>query len=90
MTTKVVNIKKEKYDVYIGRPSIYGNPFKIGIDGNREEVIKKYKEWFDKQIQTNIIFKRKIHSLKGKILGCFCKPLSCHGDIIAEYLNKND
>ena len=40
---KVVNLRNEKYDVYIGRGSPFGNPFKIGIDGTRLEVIEKYK-----------------------------------------------
>lgn len=88
--TKVVHCKKEKYDVYIGRPAYFGNPFEIGIDGNREEVIEKYKDWFVMQIKTNNVFRKQLDKLKGKTLGCWCKPKDCHGDIIAEYLNKND
>lgn len=42
---RVVHCKKEPYDVYIGRPSKWGNPFVIGKDGTREEVIAKYAEW---------------------------------------------
>ena len=41
--TRVVNCKKEPYDVYIGRPSKWGNPFKIGRDGSRQEVILNIK-----------------------------------------------
>jgi hypothetical protein len=87
--TKVVHCKKEKYDIYIGRPSIFGNPFTIGKDGTRKEVIDKYRIYFTRQIDTNIIFKREVQKLNGKILGCWCKPKNCHGDIIAEYLNDN-
>ena len=43
--TQVVNLKKDKYDVYIGRPSFWGNPFSIGKDGNRDEVIEKYENY---------------------------------------------
>ncbi len=55
LITVVVNIKKTKeYDVYIGRrmyghwdsDGYFGNPFIIGKDGTREEVIKKYKIYF--------------------------------------------
>mgnify|MGYP001558162244 CR=1 FL=1 len=86
--TKVVNIYKNKYDIYIGRPNYFGNPFVIGIDGTRKTVIKLYKEWFYKEIKINSIFKTKILELKGKILGCYCSPKECHGDIITEYLNN--
>jgi hypothetical protein len=89
MNTKlVVNLRKEKYDVYIGRGSIFGNPFHIGKDGNREEVIEKYKKYFEKRIAEDCKFKNAVLSLKGKVLGCYCKPLKCHGDVIAEYLDS--
>ena len=81
----VVHCKKSKYDVYIGRPSIWGNPFTIGKDGNRLEVIQKYKEWL--YTQSNLL--SKIKELRGKILGCWCAPKKCHGDILAELANKD-
>jgi hypothetical protein len=81
--TKVVNCKKEKYDVYIGRPSLYGNPFVIGRDGTREEVIEKYRIWI--LTQPDLIEKAK-QELKDKVLGCFCKPLACHGDVLVELI----
>jgi hypothetical protein len=49
MFTRVVNVKKDRYDIFIGRPSIWGNPFIIGKDGNRSEVIRKYKKWIINQ-----------------------------------------
>jgi hypothetical protein len=79
---KVVHCKKEPYDVYIGRPSKWGNPFVLGKDGNREEVIKKYAEW----ISTNYALRDDLHELKGKVLGCWCAPQPCHGDILIELL----
>lgn len=87
MRTRVANKYKEKCDVYIGRPSIFGNHFKIGIDGNREEVIEKYRAYFYKRLESDRHFKLEVLSLRGKVLGCFCKPLPCHGDVIVEYLN---
>lgn len=87
MKTIIVNLKKDKYDVYIGRGSRWGNPYKIGIDGTREEVIQKFKKYFENTVaMADPMWKFELMELKGKRLGCFCKPLACHGDIIAEYL----
>lgn len=81
---KVVNLRKEKYDVYIGRGSKWGNKFVIGRDGNREEVIRKYREW----ILKNNDLLNSLEELKGKRLGCFCKPKACHGDVLVELVEK--
>lgn len=89
MKTRIVNLRKEKYDVYIGRPSQFGNPFEIGRDGTRSEVIEKYKVWFYERLE-NPQYKNQVLQLKGKTLGCFCKPSACHGDIIVDYLDKED
>ncbi|MFZ2449765.1 MAG: DUF4326 domain-containing protein [Methylovulum miyakonense] len=89
LLTKVVNIdRKEPYDVYIGRGSDWGNPYAIGIDGNREEVIRKYQYDFERGFLKGD--KQKLLALKGKALGCHCKPAACHGDILANYLNSLD
>jgi hypothetical protein len=70
--------------VYIGRPSIYGNPFTIGKDGTREEVISKYIQY----LKNNKSLVRKIvKDLKGKDLVCYCHPLKCHGDILLKLAN---
>lgn len=89
MLATVVNIKKQEYDVYIGRPSIFGNPFVIGYDGDRSEVIEKYRSAFYQRLKYDSEFRGAIEGLRGKRLGCYCHPLPCHGDIIAEYLNKS-
>jgi hypothetical protein len=87
--TRVVNVdKNEKYDVYIGRGSDWGNPYAIGIDGDREEVIRKYQYDFDKGYLKSS--KEQLLKLRGKVLGCHCKPAACHGDILANYLNSLD
>jgi len=78
--TKVVHCKKEEYDTYIARPSKWGNPFKIGIDGDRKEVIEKYRNWLMEQPELLAA----LPEIKGKILGCWCKPEECHGDVLAE------
>lgn len=81
----VVNLRYDYYDVYIGRPSKWENPFRIGVDGNRKEVLRKYYNYFLKE--TNLF--DDLEELSGKRLGCFCKPLDCHGDILRnQLLNK--
>lgn len=76
----VVHCRKSKYDVYIGRPSKWGNPFEIGKDGDRFEVLKKYKEWIVEQPGLMA----DLHELDGKVLGCWCRPKPCHGNILAD------
>ena len=83
--TKVVHCKRDKYDVYIGRPGPYGNPFEIGRDGNREEVVEKYAEWVLTQPELLAIIRTE---LSGKVLGCWCAPKLCHGDILVELINE--
>jgi len=85
---KVVHCKKEPYDVYIGRFSIFDNPSVIGIDGNRDEVLKKYQKYFQNRIANDVNFRKKILELNGKTLGCWCKPKTCHGDIIIDWLKN--
>lgn len=81
---KVVHCKKEKYNIYIGRPSKWGNPFLIGRDGTREEVIEKYRQW----ILTQPQLMNDLKELKNKTLGCWCRPLLCHGDVLVELVNQ--
>lgn len=87
----VVHCMRDEYDIYIGRPNPkvkshdakWGNPFIIGRDGTREEVIEKYKRWLASQ-HTLLA---DLPSLKGKVLGCWCAPQTCHGDVLAELAN---
>lgn len=88
---KVVHCKKEPYDVYIGRPSIFGNPFLIGMDGTREQVIEQYRIFIESMVRNNRDLRNQVKNLHGKTLGCWCAPLPCHGDVLlelAERLNK--
>lgn len=91
METSVVNIyHKVPYDVYIGRPGkgqsgYFGNPFS---KWDKETNVKKFRDYFHDRLQNDFEFRRKIHALKGKTLGCFCKPKPCHGDVIVEYLKQ--
>lgn len=88
--TQVVHCKREPYDVYIGRDmpglpaSKWENPFKIGYDGSREDVIAKFREY----LINNDELMASLHELKGKTLGCWCVPLACHGDVLVELIDK--
>jgi hypothetical protein len=92
--TTVVNKRTDQYDVYVGRGSIFGNPYEMGVDFNSEMdtsrnwVISRYRTWF-KHMLHDPVFREAIKHLKDKRLGCFCAPQACHGDVIAEYLNNN-
>lgn len=94
MTDKkfVVHCKREPYDVYIGRPSLFGNPFthKEGTIAqykvaSRDEAVSKFEEWL--RAQPELVTKVK-KELKGKVLGCWCAPLSCHGDVLSKIANE--
>ena len=83
---KVVHCKKEAYDIYIGRPSKWGNPFAVGNHGTRDEVVNKYSVWILQPEQQHLI--NSLHELEGKTLGCWCKPNSCHGDVLIKLLER--
>lgn len=91
--TTVVNMQFKNYDVYIGRAGrgedgYFGNPFTTGSSGGRREAIARFKTYFLERIDKDAEFKTRVLALKGKQLGCFCKPKACHGDVIAEWLNQ--
>ena len=84
---KVFNKRTDKIPssaVYVGRPSKWGNPYKIGPDGTREEVIAKYAEWLDGMVDTGRL---DLDELIGKDLVCWCVPEPCHADILMELVN---
>ena len=70
--------------VYIGRPSKWGNPFAIGKDGTREEVIEKYRQYL---LERPELLEQAKKELAGKNLVCFCAPKACHGNILIEIDN---
>ncbi len=91
MRTIVVNIRTTKCDVYIGRGSKWGNPFAhtqsqhpVTRVASRDEAIRCYSEWIRKQPQLMAA----LPELIGKVLGCYCKPAACHGDVLAALANE--
>lgn len=86
-TTVVVNKYKSEYDIYIGRGSDWGNPFTVEQYG-REKCIEMYEEALRKAIAEHPIIIEKLMALKGKRLGCFCKPKACHGDVLIKLIEE--
>jgi len=91
---RVVHFKKAPYDVYIGRPSPWGNPFSHEEGTlaefkvfSRTEAIRQFEIWLRAQPELVALVKRE---LKGKTLGCWCAPLQCHGDVLAKIANDED
>lgn len=86
----VVHCKREKYDVYIGRPSKWGNPFtfKQGTLAQHilkhEDVIPAYEKWLKQQPELMAA----LPELRGKVLGCWCAPKPCHGEVLARLANE--
>jgi len=86
--TVVVNIKDSSCDQLIDRTTIFGNPFPVWKYG-RDGCIKKFETYFYERIERDLEWRAKVLELDGKILGCHCKPLDCHGDIYVEWLNTH-
>lgn len=80
--------RKPENAVIVDRTSRWGNPFRVGRDGDRNEVIKKYREWLKEKLKEDPDF---LEPLKGKDLVCFC-PLNekCHADVILEFLERDN
>ena len=90
--TYVVHCKKSDYDVYIGRPSKWGNPYSHKERtiaeyrvSNRDEAIQKYEGWILNQPRLM----GSLHELKGKTLGCWCAPKLCHGNILVKLIKRH-
>ena len=110
MKTTVINGKRKKNQgvesIYIGRPSIWGNPFvnkfvaakyhwkDMGI--STADPVKAHRAWLSGEGYTNVMQKRRqevlkrIGELKGKVLRCYCKPQPCHGDYLAELADEHE
>lgn len=80
---RVVHCKWANYDVYIGRPSKWGNPYRVGEDGTRAQVIALYEQYL---LQAPELI-AALPELRGKVLGCFCAPKQCHGDVLVRLAN---
>ena len=91
---RVVNLFKDSYEIYIGRPGkgrsgYFGNPIQIGKPcpecgeiHNREHTLICYEIYARNRIKEDKVFRERVKGLHNKILGCFCKPKACHGDVL--------
>lgn len=85
MATRVVNrASGERYDVNVAAPSMYANPFVIGIHGTRHEVVAMY----ERHARSSLALLAAIKKLRGLTLGCHCTPLECHADVIARIADE--
>ena len=100
MPTTVVNINLgEPFEVYVGRAGRgwageFGNPFRLTPGGDRGTTLGKYQAWFLGRLKSDSDFRAKVEALRGKRLGCFCRPpggfrdrLLCHAQVIAGWLD---
>lgn len=85
----VAHCKREHYSLYIGRPSKWGNPYifkpsKHGgiIVASRQEAIIKFEDYAREKLWDSL------EELEGEILGCWCKPKICHGDILVKLFKE--
>lgn len=85
--TIVVNKYKSAYDVYIGRGSLWGNPFTVEEYG-RGKCIELYRPYIINRLLTEPALLEAFRKLEGKRLGCFCKPQPCHGDVLVDLLKR--
>ena len=89
ISPRVVHIREPQREgierKYIGRGSPYGNPWKIGLHGNRQEVIKMFKFETLPTISLDLL-----EALRGFDLACYCAPLACHGDVLWAALYESE
>ena len=97
---RVVHCKHEPFDVYVGRPSKWGNPFRIGavyshgpvaLQGHplsRVEAVQAYEAWLcSSELGATLLWALGQGELRGKTLGCWCAPLPCHADVLLRFAN---
>jgi len=99
-----IRITNKRYDKtpgeYIGRPSVLGNPFVIGQDGDRAEVVNKYRRWLWQEMKEGSSVLKELDRLKTEaqrhelVLICWCKrpkvDVACHGDVIKQAIEWLD
>ena len=86
--TVVVNRHTDNFDIYIGRGTPWGNPYIAGVHGTLPQVIERYEEFMRRQISKGVILPNDLRELKGKRLGCSCKPKPCHGDVLVRLIDE--
>jgi hypothetical protein len=93
---RVVHCKREPHHVYIGRnprrmaPSKWGNRFVVGVHGQRGECIALHKRELRERGQREFdLLMAELDELRGRVLGCWCAPRACHGDVLVSLANAS-
>ena len=102
--TTVINIRKQKSDVYIGRRNCaqhFGNPFSVKESsvsdirvGSLTEALNCFHSWLtgtghhDVEPERRAWIISNLEMLRGRTIGCFCKPKACHGDVYRVLLGE--
>jgi hypothetical protein len=81
--TRVVHCKREPFDVYVGRPSPWGNPIPVPRGYDREADPDRILARYEEHVRSRWDLMAALPSLRGKVLGCWCAPRKCHGDVLA-------
>lgn len=91
MSHAILNTKTDdcRQAAYVARPSPLGNPYAIGPDGNREEVIERYRVWLSARIAERdpVVCTALLGIRPEQPLSCHCAPAPCHATVIAEVLD---
>lgn len=83
-----IKTNEDKKERYPKKSSVFSNPFKIGRDGDRNDVLDKYREYIVEKLDKESSLKDELLRLKGKNLGCWCAPEPCHANILLELIEK--
>jgi hypothetical protein len=75
--------------VYVGRPSIWANPFTTArgsvleelVVDTPEEAVLRYAEWMAEPEQKPL--RDRLAAIAGRDLACWCAPEACHGQVLA-------
>ncbi|MEB8476667.1 MULTISPECIES: DUF4326 domain-containing protein [Acidithiobacillus] len=91
MTHAILNTKTDdcRHAAYVARPSPLGNPYAIGPDGDRGQVIERYRAWLDARVKERdpVVCTSLLGITQNQALACHCAPLPCHAEVIADLLN---
>jgi len=77
---------------YVGRPTPFGNPFKVGKDLTPEQAVYQYRKWVRSKHHQQVALREKIRTeLKGVNLACWCSLSDpCHADVLLEIANEQE
>jgi hypothetical protein len=78
------NVPREA--IYVGRPTKWGNPFKVGIHGDRDVCVRLFR----KSCCSDDYIRQAREELRGKDLVCWCAPAACHADVLLELANNEN